>query len=258
MGTYYCNIMMRAQQHLIVSLLVFILAFEASSASPSPSIGAKMTKEKQPFFQQQGLNNNKDYDFTCETCKIFMIVVKDQLANPANEQAIADALRQVCSIIFPDDPVNFANCDTMIQEYTDDIIELLINQYLEPEAVCQFLNFCPATIQSTSSLIFHKIFLQKFSTKKNSNSNNNIICEGCKDLVELVDSQIASPENEIAISNALRSICDLVFPNHENVYFAQCDTLFADYTDDIIEMIVNQYLNPKIVCEKLQLCPTTN
>ena len=31
-----------------------------------------------------------------------MIVVKDQLANPANEQAIADALRQGCSIIFPD------------------------------------------------------------------------------------------------------------------------------------------------------------
>ena len=41
--------MMKAQ-HLIVSLLVFILAFEASYASPS--IGAKKTKEKQPFFQQ--------------------------------------------------------------------------------------------------------------------------------------------------------------------------------------------------------------
>ena len=31
-----------------------------------------------------------------------MIVVKDTLENPSNEQAIADALRQVCSVIFPD------------------------------------------------------------------------------------------------------------------------------------------------------------
>ena len=36
--------MMKAQ-HLIVSLLVFILAFEASYASPS--FGAKITKEKE-------------------------------------------------------------------------------------------------------------------------------------------------------------------------------------------------------------------
>jgi len=239
--------MMKAQ-HLILSLLVFILAFEASYASPS--FGAKITKEK-----EQGLN--KDYDFTCETCKIFMIVVKDTLENPSNEQAIADALRQVCSVIFPDDPVNFANCDTMIQEYTDDIIELLINQYLDPEAVCQFLNFCPAP---QSSIRFHNEILQQQKFKKINtnivNNNENIICEGCKDLVDLIRNQIASPENENAITNILRSICDLIFPNHENVYFTQCDTLFADYTDDIIEMIVNQYLNPKIVCEKLQLCPT--
>ena len=155
------------------------------------------------------------------------------------------------------DPVNFANCDTMIQEYTDDIIELLINQYLDPEAVCQFLNFCPAT---QSSIRFHNEILQHQKFKKINtnivNNNENIICEGCKDLVDLIRNQIASPENENAITNILRSICDLIFPNHENVYFAQCDTLFADYTDDIIEMIVNQYLNPKIVCQKLQLCPT--
>ena len=155
------------------------------------------------------------------------------------------------------DPVNFANCDTMIQEYTDDIIELLINQYLDPEAVCQFLNFCPAT---QSSIRFHNEILQQQKFKKINtnivNNNENIICEGCKDLVDLIRNQIASPENENAITNILRSICDLIFPNHENVYFTQCDTLFADYTDDIIEMIVNQYLNPRIVCEKLQLCPT--
>merc|ERR1712001_550527 len=115
----------------------------------------------------------------------------------------------------------------------------------------------------SSPSIFHKIsneILQQQKFKKINtnivNNNENIICEGCKDLVDLIRSQIASPENENAITNILRSICDLIFPNHENVYFTQCDTLFADYTDDIIKMIVNQYLNPKIVCEKLQLCPT--
>ena len=64
-----------------------------------------------------------------------MIVVKSQVANPENEQAVADFLRQICGMIFPNDPTNFANCDTMIAEYTDDIIELLINEILDPLTV---------------------------------------------------------------------------------------------------------------------------
>lgn len=30
-----------------------------------------------------------------------------------------------------------------MQEYTDDIIELIVNQYMRPDQVCETLNLCP-------------------------------------------------------------------------------------------------------------------
>ena len=33
------------------------------------------------------------------------------------------------------------------------------------------------------------------------------------------------------------------------------DFIFQEYTDDIIELIVNQYMRPDQVCEELSLCP---
>ena len=82
------------------------------------------------------------YDIICESCKDLIIIIRNQLTDPKNEQAIADSLRKICTVIFPDDPTNFANCDTMIKEYTDDIIELLVNEYLDPFTVCSRLELC--------------------------------------------------------------------------------------------------------------------
>ena len=70
---------------------------------------------------------------------------------------VADFLSGVCSIL--PSPLDI-ECETMItvnyrekssnlfpdlifQEYTDDIIELIVNQYMRPDQVCEALSLCP-------------------------------------------------------------------------------------------------------------------
>ena len=82
-------------------------------------------------------------DVSCTTCKILVHAITNFMTDPANEAALGDNLRQICSLLFANDPVTLGECDAWIVEYTDDIIELLVNQYLDPEQVCTAIEFCP-------------------------------------------------------------------------------------------------------------------
>jgi len=82
-------------------------------------------------------------DVSCTTCKILVHAITNFMTDPANEATLGDNLRQICSLLFENDPVTLGECDAWIVEYTDDIIELLVNQYLDPEQVCTAIEFCP-------------------------------------------------------------------------------------------------------------------
>jgi len=69
-----------------------------------------------------------------------MELVDQAITDGANEQAVADALAQVCSLL--PSPLDL-ECTAMVEEYTDDIIELIVNQYLSPDQVCAELKLCP-------------------------------------------------------------------------------------------------------------------
>eukprot|EP00092_Neocalanus_flemingeri_P018643 GFUD01020189.1.p1 GENE.GFUD01020189.1~~GFUD01020189.1.p1 ORF type:complete len:105 (+),score=37.65 GFUD01020189.1:31-345(+) len=79
-------------------------------------------------------------DLACSLCKTVMELLDQYLTDTTNEEAIADALKQICAAL--PSPLD-AECDAMISEYTDDIIELLVNEYLSPQQVCDALTLCP-------------------------------------------------------------------------------------------------------------------
>ena len=55
-------------------------------------------------------------------------------------QAVADFLLQVCSYVGD----NLESiCDEFIAEYTDDIIDQLVDKFLNPEEVCKAIGACP-------------------------------------------------------------------------------------------------------------------
>jgi hypothetical protein len=56
---------------------------------------------------------------------------------------MADAFKQVCGIVYPNNEEGKLRCEVMIDQYTPSIIELLVNQYLEPELFCTQLTMCP-------------------------------------------------------------------------------------------------------------------
>eukprot|EP00090_Calanus_glacialis_P013136 TRINITY_DN21764_c0_g1_i1.p2 TRINITY_DN21764_c0_g1~~TRINITY_DN21764_c0_g1_i1.p2 ORF type:complete len:105 (-),score=34.13 TRINITY_DN21764_c0_g1_i1:56-370(-) len=79
-------------------------------------------------------------DLTCSLCKTVMELLDQYITDTTNEEAIADALKEICALLPA--PLD-AECDAMISEYTDDIIELLVNEYLSPQQVCDQLTLCP-------------------------------------------------------------------------------------------------------------------
>ena len=61
-------------------------------------------------------------------------------ANKVIFQAVADFLLQVCSYVGD----NLESiCDEFIAEYTDDIIDQLVDKFLNPEEVCKAISACP-------------------------------------------------------------------------------------------------------------------
>ena len=55
-------------------------------------------------------------------------------------QDIADWLAQICNYVGSNlEPI----CLEFINEYTDDIIDQLVNNYLNPDQVCQAIGACP-------------------------------------------------------------------------------------------------------------------
>ena len=70
---------------------------------------------------------------------------------------VADALKMVCAalpapldvecevMITVSNTENTQHCTLIIslQEYTDDIIELIVNQYMHPGDVCNAIGLCP-------------------------------------------------------------------------------------------------------------------
>ena len=79
----------------------------------------------------------------CTACKIFVDAVDEYITDPANEAAVGDSLQQICSLLFANDPNMLGTCQAWIIEYADDIIELITNEYLDPQAFCDWLQACP-------------------------------------------------------------------------------------------------------------------
>merc|ERR1712179_155662 len=85
-------------------------------------------------------NASNDNFLTCTICEGVVTALDEALVDPASEQAVADYLLQVCSYVGD----NLESiCDEFIAEYTDDIIDQLVDKFLNPDEVCKAINACP-------------------------------------------------------------------------------------------------------------------
>merc|ERR1712080_388720 len=87
-------------------------------------------------------SNETRNTITCLICEAVMKALDDTLVDTTNEQAVADFLSVICSYLGDLGSLE-TMCIEFITEYTDDIIEMLVGQYLEPENVCTTIMACP-------------------------------------------------------------------------------------------------------------------
>merc|ERR1712243_14945 len=77
---------------------------------------------------------------SCTICEIILTAIDESIADPTNEQEIAEYLSQICNYVGQ----NLETwCLEFITEYTDDIIDQLVNNYLDPDKVCNAIGVCP-------------------------------------------------------------------------------------------------------------------
>jgi len=70
-------------------------------------------------------------------------------------------------------------------------------------------------------------------------------CVICKEIVKRLDQFLTSPTFMENVATGIRStVCPLLVAKSQ----AECITLFKDYTDDIIENTVYQYLTADEIC----------
>ena len=112
-----------------------ILQFKVSKTSKT---GIKLNCAKYFFFFLL------DKDVTsCLVCKTLVNQIETTITDPTNEQAIADAVKGVCDLLFPNNMDNQNSCKAQIDNFIPVIVETIVNNFGNPDAICTALTLCP-------------------------------------------------------------------------------------------------------------------
>merc|ERR1711936_649747 len=94
------------------------------------------------------LSEKDKNETTCLVCKAFIGQIGDLIVDPSNEQAVADTLKQICDVLFPDNVDQQNNCKNTIDNSLPAIIEAIISNYVDPEALCTTFGACPLDLSN--------------------------------------------------------------------------------------------------------------
>merc|ERR1711973_599885 len=116
------NFLSRMKLDFLTVVLVALL-IATSSAKPNKGKLGKVPKN----------------EVGCTTCKILVQAITNFMTDPTNEAALGDNLRQICSLLFANDPVTLGECDAWIVEYTLPATLLSGRQF--EDIICMLLNW---------------------------------------------------------------------------------------------------------------------
>lgn len=75
-------------------------------------------------------------------------------------------------------------------------------------------------------------------------------CTICTDLVQLADEAILANQTIDDVKNLLYNFCNILVGMEDD-----CKAFVDENVEKVIDLLVNEYLNPTEICEKLNLCP---
>jgi saposin len=153
----------------------------------------------------------------------------DQISAQATIEQVINALKQVCETV----PQDFrALCKQVVPAAYQEMIKFILEKE-PPKVICQQLHMC-----SKDEIA-------------NIMKPNNLICDGCKQLVTLADTFITQESTKQEITAVVQNICQY-FPGQ---LVDMCKALIAQYGPQLIDQLASKVLNPSTVCSAVHACP---
>ncbi|XP_069609318.1 prosaposin [Ranitomeya imitator] len=172
------------------------------------------------------------FDTVCELCELVVAKLEDFLNKNSTEEHIKEFLEEICNIM---PPKYHDKCKDFIDTYSAAIISL-VEQEIPPKAICMVLGCCSSRERKSMKLGSEHI-------------QSGGSCSVCKMIVEYVDTILEKNVTQERIKAALHVVCNYLPPKMAD----ECDALVDSYEPLFIQLIL-QAMDPKFVCEKMNLC----
>eukprot|EP00057_Strongylocentrotus_purpuratus_P021219 XP_011675693.1 PREDICTED: proactivator polypeptide [Strongylocentrotus purpuratus] len=170
----------------------------------------------------------------CLVCEFMVSKLEDEIKENSTESEIRSVLDKVCYEL---PPTVRGDCDTLVAEYTERIVEYLLSQF-EPKALCTALGLCDA------ATIAKKIALAKKMEVGDQES-----CILCEYIMSEIDKLLTENSTEAEIQEVLDKVC-AELPSHLT---AECKE-FVDQYEPALLSFLTQELDPKTFCTTIGEC----
>lgn len=174
----------------------------------------------------------------CMICKQAAAWLIEKLKDNKTEEAIVQALDEVCDTVFPKN--ERPQCETFVKQYADEVIAVLKTES-NPNLICELIGVCSST----------KEVNQVPKTDANVETEDGIVCEYCLKASDWLNKQLADNRTEASIVAALNQVCSIAVPAEKR---EDCEEYIREKVDEIVECLVNG-TDPKAICSTLKLCP---
>jgi saposin len=187
---------------------------------------------------------------TCAFCEYAVHELLGILKENRTEEAIKDALDQLCSYL----PSTLTQeCKEYVEDYSELIISLL-EQEVDPSTICSQLGLCSTTnvpfVSMMPSLKIKVPMSKPHLTLDGTSPVGLTECELCNRIVYLIDSILEDKPTEQQIIHAVENVCPLM----PKSYYSKCISLLETYGTSVIHYLATLG-NGKLVCQAVDICP---
>ncbi|XP_057312444.1 uncharacterized protein LOC130653962 isoform X3 [Hydractinia symbiolongicarpus] len=220
---------------IYVPSILYILAWETSNSSfvcQKYHLCTSIEYQKE-MFKEVEKKSQPSNTVTCEVCTVAMGYLDDILKDQTTEAAVKKGLDELCAYL---PPSLKSECTSLVDQYADEIIKLIVSKVANPAQVCKELGLCTSQ--------------KKAIPVVKTPTNNAVTCEVCTVAMGYLEGILKGKRTEAAVKEGLDKLCGYL-PTYLQV---DCSNLVSQYTDEIINLLVNELADPAIVCKEIKLC----
>lgn len=193
-------------------------------------------------------------DTSCVMCEYALTTLENYVKDDKTEAHIREALDHLCSLL---PGTVTTECQTFVDKYTQQIIQMLIND-LSPDEVCIQLGLCKPKdlprLDSSHQLPVSRMFVLPHAIDQQNNIGTprvgqSAACVLCEFTMIQIDQLLSDNTTE----NEIIEVVDFICTRLPGTLQDDCIGFIEQYGDAIVKLLVNQ-LNPKVVCQELKLC----